>query len=85
MEIEASVTAVAEDMERVHDLPGESEDDDMGDDEVDELFGSQVADDARATAGGGAAAEDPIDLEGEDAGKLLCSLFSTSSSLSVCL
>jgi hypothetical protein len=33
METEASVTAMAEQMERVRDLPGESEDDDMGDDE----------------------------------------------------
>jgi hypothetical protein len=56
METEASVTAMAEEMERVHDLPGESEDDDMGDDEVDELFGHQVADGARAAADGGAAA-----------------------------
>jgi hypothetical protein len=83
METEASVTAMAEEMERLRDLPSESEDDDLGDDEVDELFGRQVADGARAVAGEGAAAEDLIDLEGKgDAGKLLCSLFSTSSSSS---
>lgn len=65
METEASVTAMAEEMERVRDLPSESEDDDLGDDEVDELFSRQVADGARTAAGGGAAAEDPIDLEGK--------------------
>jgi hypothetical protein len=57
METEASVTAMAEEMERQRDLPGDSEDDDMGEDELAELFGRG------AVSGGGAVAEDLIDLE----------------------
>jgi len=52
--VEASATAMADEMERVHDLPGD-DDDDMGDEEVEELFG-------RGAVPGGAGAEDPIPI-----------------------
>ena len=58
--VEASATAMADEMERVHDLPGD-DDDDMGDEEVEELF-------SRGAVPGGAGAEDPIDLDGDEGG-----------------
>ncbi|XP_066368799.1 uncharacterized protein [Miscanthus floridulus] len=36
--VEASATAMADEMERVRDLPSDDDDDDMGDEEVEELF-----------------------------------------------
>jgi len=62
METETSVTAMAEEMKRQHNLPGDSDEDDMGDDELEELFGRD------AIPGRGTDAEDPIDLEGEGGG-----------------
>ena len=59
--VEASATAMADEMERVRDLPSDDDDDDMGDEEVEELFG-------RGAVPGGAGAEDPIDLDGDEGG-----------------
>ena len=59
--VEASATAMADEMERVRDLPGDDDDDDMGDKEVEELFG-------RGAVPSGAGAEDPIDLDGDEGG-----------------
>jgi hypothetical protein len=47
-------------MERVRDLPGD-DDDDMGDEEIEELFG-------HGAVPGEAGAEDPIDLDGDEGG-----------------
>ena len=55
--VEASATAMAEEMERVRDLPGD--DDDMGEEELEELFG-------RGVVAGGDGAHDPIDLDGDE-------------------
>jgi len=51
---------MADEMERVRDLPSD-DDDDMGDEEVEELFD-------RGAVPGGAGAEDPIDLDGDEGG-----------------
>jgi len=56
--VEASATAMAEEMERVRDLPGD-DDDDMGEEELEELFG-------RGAIAGGDGAHDPIDLDGDE-------------------
>ena len=54
--VEAALSAYHEESERLRELPGEDEDDDMGDEEVEELFGR----------GSGGGAGDPIDVEGGD-------------------
>ncbi|CAD6250235.1 unnamed protein product [Miscanthus lutarioriparius] len=51
---------MADEMERVRDLPGD-DDDDMGDEEVEELFG-------HGAVPGGAGVEDPINLDGDEGG-----------------
>ena len=56
------MTAMAEEMERQRDLPGDSDEDDMGDEELEELFGPD------AVPGRGADAVDPIDLEADGTG-----------------
>jgi hypothetical protein len=54
----------------VHDLLGEFEEDDMGEEELEEFFGRGATDGAGggATVDGGATTEDLIDLEGEGDG-----------------
>ncbi|CAD6255241.1 unnamed protein product [Miscanthus lutarioriparius] len=54
--VEAALSAYHEESERLRELPGEDEDDDMGDEEVEELFGR----------GSGGGAGDPINVEGGD-------------------
>ena len=62
--VEVSATAMAEEMGRVRNLPGD-DDDDMGSEELEEVFGRDALEGVRVSS-----AEAPIDLDvGEEDGE----------------